>query len=210
MTFSPIPENRIQFSCGNCNSQLQAVVEQVVIPGTPALQQLSEGKLNRVRCSQCGQEGFLPFPFIFFLPNENRAVCFVHEADKMEEGQRNQIVQQLATVVQAATGGKAALQSVALTGDYGQMVSLAQAVSNAGSQDTPPPLAFLQKLIMADQSERYSLMSQNVEMLKEVKEVATTLMQDADFLKENPDYAAPLQNILAELDYSFRHLNENN
>lgn len=212
MTFSPNPaNNRIQFSCANCNTQLQAVVEQVVLPGTPAMQQLQNGTLNRVRCTNCGQEGFLPFPFMVFLPYESKAICFVHEAETMDEAKRNQIVQQLATVVQAATGGQA-LQSVALTGDYGQLVALAQASGDAtaGAPATPPPLALLQKLLISDPNERYALITQNNDLLAEVTQVARTLLADPEFAKENPHFVTPLQNLLTELEYSGRHSNEAN
>ncbi len=100
-----MPATKTQIQCPNCQSPIQASIEQLLDVGEdPSIKgRLLSGSLNRIQCPTCGYEGQIASPLIYHDPEKELLLTFMppqidmnkDEQEKMIGKMINQIVDRL-------------------------------------------------------------------------------------------------------------------
>ena len=74
-----MPQTTAQIRCPNCNSPLQAVIEQLIDVGADpaAKSRLLSGSFNYIRCPTCGYQGQLATPIVYHDPVKELLLTFM-------------------------------------------------------------------------------------------------------------------------------------
>lgn len=86
-----------QIRCPNCQSPIQASLQQIVDIGQDpsAKARLLSGALNRVRCPSCGYEGQLATPLVYHDPDKELLLTYMPPEVDMQKDEQERVIGRL-------------------------------------------------------------------------------------------------------------------
>ena len=195
----------ISLICSNCSKEFSAEAELVVLPESPALDALQQGTLNSALCPWCGQNGILALPFVLYQPEFSRAICFIPQATRLPEAEKQAIVNELGRWLKLAVGENELPEGYSLetgiSADYDALVKLAREGSLVEEERLKARLQILERLLKTPPGERAELLAEYRGPMEELAVLSRQVAEQA-LATGNPLVASSLRNLAQELESS--------